>query len=111
MSKQTQSDVAIAERVEVTEHKRYNIFVHNNDVTSYEEVIFIISKVFLKTESESFDIATKVHNEGRGLCGTYDEETANCKLQTVEMAKQYLCENFPHRAQAIAMLKFTKEEA
>lgn len=107
----TQGDLAVAERVEVTKAKKYNVIVHNNDVTSYEEVIFIVSKVFNKSEEESFAIARKVDSEGRGLCGTYDEETANAKLFTVDMAKQYLSQQFPHRTLQIKALKFTKEEA
>jgi ATP-dependent Clp protease adapter protein ClpS len=108
---QTKGDVAVAERVEVTKAKNYNIIVHNNDVTSYDEVIFIVSKVFNKSEEESFAIARKVDSEGKGLCGTYDDETANAKLYTVDMAKQYLCQEFPHRSMQIKALKFTKEEA
>lgn len=108
---QTQGDLAVAEKVEITKAKNYNVIVHNNDVTSYDEVIFIVSKVFNKSEEESFEIARKVDTNGRGVCGTYDEETANAKLYTVDMAKEYLCREFPHRSIQIRALKFTKEEA
>jgi ATP-dependent Clp protease adaptor protein ClpS len=110
MSYETQSDIAIAEKQELQEAKKYNVIVHNNDITSYEEVIFIVSKVFEKTEEESFAIARKVDTEGKGVCGTYDGETADTKLFTVEMAKRYLINQFPHRAVPINALKFTKEE-
>lgn len=109
MSK-TQSDIAVAEKVEITEAKRYKILVHNNPITSYDEVIFIVSKVFSKTEEESFEIAKKVDTEGKGICGVYDAETADAKMYTVDLAKRYLIDRYPHRMLAINALKFTKEE-
>ena len=54
--------------------------VHNNDITNYDEVIFIISKVFDKSDEEAFEIARKVDTEGKGLCGTYDKEVAEAKI-------------------------------
>jgi ATP-dependent Clp protease adaptor protein ClpS len=111
MSHETQSDIAVEERVKYGEVKRFNVVVHNNEVTSYDEVIFIVSHVFNKSEEESFQIARKVDSEGKGICGTYDGEVADVKLLAVDMAKQYLAERFPHRALHIKALKFTKEEA
>lgn len=111
MSTQKQSDIAVAEKVNIEEVPRFNVIAHNNDITSYEEVVFIITKVFNKSENEAFEIANTVHNKGKGICGTYDKEVAEVKLYTVDLAKQYLIQRFPHRAEPINALKFTMEEA
>jgi len=105
---QQENDIAILERFK--EPSRYNVIIHDNPVTSFEEVILIVSRVFDKTEDEAGKIAMKVHEEGRGVCGTYEKEIAESKLEAVDLLKTYLINNFPHRAQAIYALKFTLEE-
>lgn len=111
MSTETQGDVAIAEKINLDEVDQYNVIVHNNDITNYDEVIFIISKVFDKSDEEAFEIARKVDTEGKGLCGTYDKEVAEAKLVTVQLAKDFLSRDYPNRAIAINALKFTLEPA
>ena len=109
-SHQTESDVAVAEKINTEEIPRYNVVVHNNEITSYDEVIFIVAKVFNKSEEEAFAIARLVDTQGKGICGTYEKETAECKLLTVQLAKDYLCGHFPERYEQINALKFTLEE-
>jgi ATP-dependent Clp protease adaptor protein ClpS len=106
----TQSDVAVAERQELKEPSKYKVVIHDNPFTSFEEVIFIVSRCFNKTEEEAAAIANKVHLEKKGVCGVYSKEVAESKLQLVDMAKQFLITNFRHRKSAIEVLKFTLEE-
>ena len=106
----TQSDTAVAERQKLKEPSNYKVIIHDNPQTSFEEVIFVVSRCFEKTEQQAQEIANKVHVEGKGICGVYTKEVAESKLLLVDMAKQYLINNFMHRAQAINALKFTMEE-
>lgn len=106
----TQSDVAVAERQKLKEPSKYKVVIHDNPFTSFEEVIFIVSRCFNKTEEEATAIANKVHLEKKGVCGVYSKEVAESKLQLVDMAKQFLITNFRHRKSAIEVLKFTLEE-
>ena len=106
----TQSDIAVIERKQIKEPSKYKVIIHDNPKTSFEEVIFIVSRCFDKTEEEAQQIANKVHVEGKGVCGVYTKEVAESKLMLVDMAKQYLMENFKHRAEAIEALKFTLEQ-
>lgn len=110
MSTETQGDVAVAEKINLEEIDKCKVVVHNNDITSYEEVIFIISKVFNKSEEEAFAIAREVDTKGKGICGVYSREVAESKLITVQLAKDYLSERLPYRAESIDALKFTIEE-
>lgn len=110
MSTQVNGDVAVAEKVNLEEVHKYKVIVHNNDITSYEEVIFIISHVFNKSQDESFAIAKEVDTKGKGVCGVYFKEIAEAKLLTVQLAKDYLVREYPHRMTPINALKFTMEQ-
>ncbi len=111
MSTKKQENTAIAEKVKLKEPKQMNVVIHDNAQTSFEEVIFIVSRCFEKTEKQAEQLAHVVNTEKRGVCGTYTKEVAETKLHIVEMAKQYLIQNFPARASEIRILKFTLEEA
>lgn len=106
----TQTNSAVIERQKIKEPSKYNVVIHDNPFTSFDEVIFIVSRCFNKTEKQAMEIANKVHLEKRGVCGTYTKEIAETKLVMVDMAKRILIDNFRHRASAIEALKFTLEE-
>ena len=112
MSSTAQSDsIAIAEKQEIKEPSLYNVVVHNNDDTSYEEVVYIVSKAFEMTENEAFEVAKKVDSVGKGVCGTYSKEIAETKLYLTDMIKESLITLLPHRVFQIKILKFTMEKA
>lgn len=106
----TQSDTAVIERVKIKEPSNYKVVIHDNPITSFEEVIFIISRCFEKSEEEALQIAHEVNTNKKGVCGVYTKEVAESKLMLVDMAKQYLIQNFRHRAEAVNALKFTLEQ-
>ncbi len=105
------SDIAVAEKVEIKEPSQYDVIVHNNDDTSYDEVILILSQSFEISHQEALDIARKVDKDGQGLCGTYSKEIAEMKLVIVNMVKDSLITLFPQRQKQITMLKFTVEKS
>lgn len=111
MANKIQEDIAVIDKISLKEPSKYNVIIHDNPITSFEEVIFIVSRCFEKTEQEAEQIAQKVHLEHRGVCGTYTKEIAETKLAIVAMAKEFLIKNFPSRATSITALKFTIEEA
>lgn len=110
-SKQTEEDVAIAEKEEIKEPSQYDVIVYDNDHTSYEEVILILSQAFEMSHDEALQVATKVHQEGRGKCGSYSKEIADMKLILVSTIKESMVQMFPSRALEIRMLKFTVQKA
>lgn len=110
-STERQADIAVAEKVEIREPSQYNVIVHNNDDTSYDEVVYIVSKGFEFSEHEAYDIAKTVDTAGRGICGTYSKEIAETKIMFTEMIKESLIAILPYRARQIKLLKFTMEKA
>ncbi|MCK9373538.1 MAG: ATP-dependent Clp protease adaptor ClpS [Sulfuricurvum sp.] len=65
------------------EPKRYNVFLLNDDYTSMDFVIDILMSIFRKNYSDAYTIMMQVHQQGRGLCGSYPYEIAETKVQQV----------------------------
>ena len=59
----------------------YKVLMHNDDFTTQEFVIFVLNKVFMRSEMESFTIMLKVHNEGVGVAGIYPKAIAEMKCE------------------------------
>ena len=61
----------------------YRVFLHNDDFTTMEFVVFILQTVFGHGESEAIRIMLNVHREGIGLAGVYTYEVAEMKVDKV----------------------------
>lgn len=59
----------------------FKVLLHNDDFTTMEFVVFVLNKVFMRSEAEAFAIMLKVHNEGVGIAGTYPYEVATMKAE------------------------------
>ncbi len=77
------------------EPKMYIVYMLNDDYTSWDFCLRIISGVFHKTLEEANNITKDIHTKGKGLCGIYTYEIAETKAKTVE--KQARKEGFPMR--------------
>ena len=71
------------------EPSKYKVLLHNDDYTTMDFVIMILSKVFHKTKEQSEAIMMEVHKNGKGLCGVFTHEIAQTKVEQVKtLAKQ-----------------------
>ncbi len=71
----------------------YKVLLHNDDYTTMEFVVMILSQIFRKSSQESENIMLEVHEKGKGLCGVYTHEIAQTKIQQVtQLARE---EGFP----------------
>jgi len=85
---------------DLEEPRRYKVLLHNDDYTTMEFVVYVLKKVFHKTEAEAHHIMMSVHKNGIGVCGVYPKEVAETKVAMVRhMARK---EGYP--------LKCTMEE-
>jgi len=75
------------------EPKSYIVYMLNDDYTSWDFCLRIISSVFHKTLEEADKITHEIHTKGRGFCGIYTYEIAETKAAIVE--KQARKEGFP----------------
>ncbi len=85
---------------QLQEPPKFKVILHNDDYTTMEFVVFVLQKVFAKSETEAVQIMLSVHRNGNGVCGVYTAEVAETKVAQVHhLAKS---EGFP--------LKCTMEE-
>lgn len=82
------TDVAIKEKQKVKpklkKPKKYQVVLHNDDVTPMDFVIAILVKVFAHNEASAEKIMWAVHHEGKGIAGVYTKEIAMTKKNEVE---------------------------
>jgi ATP-dependent Clp protease adaptor protein ClpS len=75
------------ERV-LREPPRYAVLLLNDDYTTMEFVVEVLTRYFAKNTEEAVEITLKVHREGRGVAGIYSQEIAETKAaQVMELAR------------------------
>lgn len=69
---------------ELEEPKKYKVLLLNDDYSTMDFVIEILTKVFRKSLKESEQIMLNVHNNGKAICGVYTKEIALTKISQVK---------------------------
>lgn len=63
----------------------YKVLLLNDDFTPMEFVVYVLERVFRKTNAEANQIMIKVHQDGVGVAGIYTYEVAETKVDQVMM--------------------------
>ena len=80
-----ESDLAL----ELEEPRMFKVLLHNDDYTSMDFVVEILTSIFHKTQEQAVQIMLQVHEKGKGVCGVYTYEIAQTKAEQVSrLAKQ-----------------------
>ena len=66
----------------------YKVFLHNDDFTTMEFVVFILLTVFNRSEDDAIRLMLNVHRQGIGLAGVYTHEVAQMKVEKVTSLAQ-----------------------
>lgn len=75
---------------EVREPGMFHVVFLNDNYTPMDFVVEILMKIFNKSEAESINVMMKVHKNGHGIAGTYIEDIAQTKVETVrKYAKEF----------------------
>jgi ATP-dependent Clp protease adaptor protein ClpS len=72
-----------AEKLEVP--AMYKVVLLNDDFTPMDFVVLVLKKFFKKNDPEANQIMLKVHQEGKGVAGTYSYEVAEMKVDQVNV--------------------------
>ena len=68
---------------------KYNVIMHNDDVTPMGFVVEVLVGIFKKERSDAIELMLKIHHEGKGVAGTYPKSIAESKLMlTREVAEK-----------------------
>lgn len=71
-----------AQKQRVEPPKNYHVVVMNDDFSTVELVVEVLTTFFGKTAENALQIATDVHSKGQGLAGTYTKDIAETKVNT-----------------------------
>jgi ATP-dependent Clp protease adaptor protein ClpS len=66
----------------------WNIVFYNDDYTSMDFVVFVLTRVFHRSTEDALALTLVVHTKGKGIAGTYTFEVAEQKqCEVLLMAK------------------------
>lgn len=63
--------------------RMYKVIIHNDDYTTMEFVVDVLTSIFRKPLGEAVRIMLSVHHRGSGLCGVYPRSVAETKVDKV----------------------------
>lgn len=77
------------------EPRRYKVIIYNDDFTTMEFVVLVLTSVFFKSAEEAEALMLAVHKSGSAVVGIYSYDMAISKVRKATMMARE--ENFPLR--------------
>lgn len=71
-------------RIQLKPPSLWRVLLHNDDYTTQEFVVQILTGIFRKPEAEAVRIMLEVHRRGKGVAGIYPFEVAETKVAQVK---------------------------
>ncbi|MDT7689004.1 MAG: ATP-dependent Clp protease adaptor protein ClpS [Acidobacteriota bacterium] len=82
-------EVATESKEKLKKPPLFRVLLHNDDYTTMEFVIEVLTQVFNKSEADAFRIMWAVHTQGLGCAGVYTYEVAEMKAErATRMARE-----------------------
>ncbi len=75
--------ILLDEEKKTGEPRLYKILLHNDDYTTMEFVVFILTSIFHKSVNDATEIMLNVHHTGIGVAGVYTREICEMKMEQV----------------------------
>ncbi|NVJ52325.1 MAG: ATP-dependent Clp protease adapter ClpS [Campylobacteraceae bacterium] len=77
-------EIELDSNLEVSEPKKYKVILLNDDYSTMDFVIDVLTNIFRKSVDEATQIMLNIHNNGREVCGIYSHEIASTKVAQVK---------------------------
>ncbi len=75
-------------QAKVEEPSLYKVLLLNDDFTPMDFVVDLLKKLFHHSETKAMEIMMQVHNQGAGVAGVFDFETAETKMHIANQTAQ-----------------------
>ena len=72
----TTSDIATVTKVAIKPPSKFNVVIYNDNTTTFEFVLLLLMTIFHKSFEEASFITVHIHENGKGIAGTYGQEIA-----------------------------------
>jgi ATP-dependent Clp protease adaptor protein ClpS len=77
------------EKIKIEEPAKYDVVFLNDEVTTFEFVVKVLTQIFGKTTDQAIALTKQIHEQGKGIVGTYIYEIAEQKgIETTLLARQ-----------------------
>lgn len=87
------ASVETQETSKTSHYPMYKVIMHNDNTTTFEFVIYVLTTIFGKESNEAAQLTQQIHDTGFAIAGIYALEHAELKCdQTHSMAR---ARNFP----------------
>jgi ATP-dependent Clp protease adaptor protein ClpS len=85
----TDTVVTVVDKVILSPPRMWNVWLLNDDQTSMEFVVLVLMQIFHRSFIDAKDIMMNIHNNDRGIAGTYSHEVATQKRdETIAIARK-----------------------
>ncbi len=78
---QEQSSIRERQRNDIREPRRYKVIIFNDDFTTMDFVVMILTDVFFKSQAEAEKLMLDVHEKGQAIVGIYTFDIATSKVK------------------------------
>ena len=69
--------------------RKYKVLIHNDDYTTMEFVVWVLTSVFHHTSAGATRVMLHVHQTGIGVAGTYTRDVAETRVdQVLNLARE-----------------------
>ena len=77
------------EKIKIEEPSKYDVIFLNDEITTFEFVVKVLTQIFGKTTDQAIELTKQIHEQGKGIVGTYLHEIAEQKgIETTLLARQ-----------------------
>lgn len=75
--------VLFEKKTRIEEPRLYKVLLHNDNYTTMDFVVFILTTLFHKSFDDATQIMLNVHHNGVGVAGVYTKEICEMKIELV----------------------------